>query len=96
MERVEGIEPSWLAWKARTLPLSYTRITLGFGGRGWIRTNVGVSQRIYSPPPLATRAPFRPKFCPAIIADRDQSALGIASAPLVSTPMQRAFVASHT
>ena len=29
------------------------------GGRGWIRTNVGVRQRIYSPPPLATRAPFR-------------------------------------
>lgn len=25
MERVEGIEPSWLAWEARTLPLSYTR-----------------------------------------------------------------------
>ena len=26
MERVEGIEPSWPAWKAGTLPLSYTRI----------------------------------------------------------------------
>ena len=26
MERVKGIEPSQLAWKARTLPLSYTRI----------------------------------------------------------------------
>jgi hypothetical protein len=26
-ERVEGIEPSWPAWKAGTLPLSYTRIT---------------------------------------------------------------------
>jgi hypothetical protein len=25
MERVVGIEPTWLAWKARTLPLSYTR-----------------------------------------------------------------------
>ena len=25
VERVEGIEPSWLAWEARTLPLSYTR-----------------------------------------------------------------------
>ena len=24
-ERVEGIEPSWPAWKAGTLPLSYTR-----------------------------------------------------------------------
>ena len=26
LERVKGIEPSQLAWKARTLPLSYTRI----------------------------------------------------------------------
>ncbi len=26
MERIEGIEPSWLAWEARTLPLSYTRV----------------------------------------------------------------------
>ena len=25
MERVNGIEPSWPAWKAGTLPLSYTR-----------------------------------------------------------------------
>jgi hypothetical protein len=25
-ERVEGIEPSWPAWKAGTLPLSYTRV----------------------------------------------------------------------
>ena len=25
MERVTGIEPAQLAWKARTLPLSYTR-----------------------------------------------------------------------
>src|SRR5437762_1185517 len=30
------------------------------GGGGWIRTNVGVRQRIYSPSPLATRAPLRP------------------------------------
>ena len=28
------------------------------GGGGWIRTNVGVSQQIYSLPPLATRAPL--------------------------------------
>jgi hypothetical protein len=28
------------------------------GGGGWIRTNVGARQRIYSPPPLATRAPL--------------------------------------
>ena len=25
LERVEGIEPSWPAWKAGTLPLCYTR-----------------------------------------------------------------------
>ena len=25
MERVTGIEPAWPAWKAGTLPLSYTR-----------------------------------------------------------------------
>src|SRR5262245_61095026 len=30
-----------------------------FGGRGWIRTTVGVSQRVYSASPLATRAPVR-------------------------------------
>src|SRR5690606_31105633 len=29
------------------------------GGGGWIRTNVGVSQQIYSLPPLATRAPLQ-------------------------------------
>ena len=28
------------------------------GGGGWIRTSVGVSQQIYSLPPLATRAPL--------------------------------------
>lgn len=32
------------------------------GGGGWIRTNVGVSQQIYSLPPLATRAPLRREF----------------------------------
>jgi len=26
MERVKGIEPSYSAWKAAALPLSYTRI----------------------------------------------------------------------
>ena len=29
------------------------------GGGGWIRTNVDVRQRVYSPSPLATRAPLR-------------------------------------
>ena len=36
MERVEGIEPSSLAWKARALPLSNTRII--FGAEDEIRT----------------------------------------------------------
>ena len=36
LERVKGIEPSQLAWKARALPLSYTR---EFGGDDWIRTS---------------------------------------------------------
>ncbi len=29
----------------------------GDGGQGWIRTSVGIRQRIYSPSPLTTRAP---------------------------------------
>src|SRR6478752_2943493 len=92
MERVAGIEPASLAWKAKVLPLNYTRIGRNprapwrprqpngrraslqlpldrhlhiaeplarLGGGGWIRTSVGVSQQIYSLPPLATRAPLR-------------------------------------
>ena len=38
MERVMGIEPTSLAWKAKVLPLNYTRIKNG--GGGWIRTSV--------------------------------------------------------
>ncbi len=30
MERAMGIEPTWLAWKARALPLSYARVRLAF------------------------------------------------------------------
>ena len=80
MERETGIEPVSLAWKAKVLPLNYSRIacfarvdampmlgnhfhkshdTSQFAGGGdWIRTSVGVSQQIYSLPPLATRAPL--------------------------------------
>src|ERR1700749_3518186 len=36
-----------------------TALLQNSGGGGWIRTNVGVSQQIYSLPPLATRAPLR-------------------------------------
>jgi hypothetical protein len=35
MERVMGIEPTYPAWKAGALPLSYTRRV---GSRGGIRT----------------------------------------------------------
>ena len=64
MERETGIEPASLAWKAKVLPLNYSRpgviLELDFpGGGGWIRTSVGVSQQIYSLPPLATRALLR-------------------------------------
>ncbi len=31
------------------------------GGQSWIRTSVGVSQQIYSLPPLATRASTHPR-----------------------------------
>ena len=68
LERETGIEPASLAWKARVLPLNYSRmgvdrhspqVVVSPGGGGWIRTSVGVSQQIYSLPPLATRAPLR-------------------------------------
>ena len=76
LERETGIEPVSLAWKAKVLPLNYSRGTTIVrrsslsrrthsnrfelsGGGGWIRTSVGVSQQIYSLPPLATRAPLR-------------------------------------
>ncbi len=57
MERVMGIEPTPSAWKAEVLPLNYTRSRGGGGGR--IRTYEGVSQQIYSLPPLAAWVPLR-------------------------------------
>ena len=36
-----------------------TGISQFAGGGDWIRTSVGVSQQIYSLPPLATRAPLQ-------------------------------------
>lgn len=64
MERETGIEPAPSAWKAEVLPLNYSRAgapqqheTLG-GGR-WIRTTEGVSQQIYSLPPLAAWVSLR-------------------------------------
>ena len=59
MERETGIEPAPSAWKAEVLPLNYSRagtldMVLPAGGGRWIRTTEGVSQQIYSLPPLAT------------------------------------------
>ena len=39
------------------------------GGGGWIRTIVGVSQQIYSLPPLATRAPLRRERMKLLLKD---------------------------
>ena len=49
------------SFPASRAPRPMARMFSGFhpGGGGWIRTNVGVSQQIYSLPPLATRAPLR-------------------------------------
>jgi hypothetical protein len=41
-------------------------VITSFGGGGWIRTNVGVRQQIYSLPPLATRAPLQPGLMPFV------------------------------
>jgi hypothetical protein len=54
MERETGIEPAQSAWKAEVLPLNYSRTARNsYGGGRWIRTTEGVSQQIYSLPPLA-------------------------------------------
>ena len=60
-----GIEPTPSAWKAEVLPLNYSRFvqlkpaTLETGGGRWIRTTEGVSQQIYSLPPLAAWVSLR-------------------------------------
>lgn len=75
LERETGIEPVSLAWKAKVLPLNYSRPGAficrqepgsfepiqddRFGGGGWIRTSVRVSGQIYSLLPLTTRPPLR-------------------------------------
>src|SRR5262245_21404921 len=61
-QRVMGIEPTWPAWKAGALPLSYTRDTnypSCQSGQGGIRTPEDVCRQIYSLMPLATRPPAR-------------------------------------
>ena len=69
-----GIEPTSSAWKAEVLPLNYTRnlsrtrfqpapppgqANQTGGGGGRIRTYEGMSQQIYSLPPLAAWVPLR-------------------------------------
>ena len=55
MERVKGIGPSRLAWKARALPLSYTRI---YGGGDWIRTSEVTDNGFTVRPLWPTREPL--------------------------------------
>ena len=45
LERVKGIEPSYSAWKAAALPLSYTRKRLAWvdGGGSRTRTYEGIA-----------------------------------------------------
>src|ERR1700754_1482467 len=67
MERETGIEPAQSAWKAEVLPLNYSRTARNSSGGGrWIRTTEGVSQQIYSLPPLA--AWVSPQKRPPIVA----------------------------
>ena len=64
-----GIEPTWPAWKAGALPLSYTRIHTFpnqptkkcrlYGGGRRIRTFERIRGQIYSLLPLTARPPLR-------------------------------------
>src|SRR5690554_7440412 len=66
MERETGIEPAPSAWKAEVLPLNYSRAARNIcGGGRWIRTTEGVSQQIYSLPPLAAWVSLPGKFVEA-------------------------------
>jgi hypothetical protein len=61
LERVAGIEPAYSAWKAAALPLSYTRGGCRYDPvtEWWRELDLNqrrLSQRIYSPSPLTTRA----------------------------------------
>ena len=54
-----GIEPTSLAWKAKVLPLNYTRKTEFIKKWWWgLDSNQRTQrERIYSPSPLTTRPP---------------------------------------
>lgn len=57
-ERVMGIEPTWPAWKAGTLPLSYTRVSTTNAIIKWREQDSNLRRhchQIYSLAPLATR-----------------------------------------
>ena len=60
MERVKRIELSQLAWKARALPLSYTRIN---GGGDWIRTSESAANGFTVRPLWPTREPHHSLYC---------------------------------
>src|SRR5450631_3970855 len=61
MERVKGIEPSSVAWKATALPLSYTRECYPFLPRSYcLRPRLGSSSR---PPSLKLRRDIRLQHC---------------------------------
>ena len=54
LERETGIEPARPAWKAGTLPLSYSRSS---GGGSWIRTSESSASRFTVCPLWPTRVP---------------------------------------
>jgi len=71
-----------LAWRAEARRAK--------AGQGWIRTSVGVSQQIYSLPPLATRAPTLFSLCEPLrrcgMSGRDE-AIGLCLCKLFFVPV---------
>ena len=64
MERVMGIEPTYSAWKAAALPLSYTRDGSGIGaGRPWCKPR-GV-EKVGKPGKGGEGRPAAPRCGPA-------------------------------
>ena len=58
MEQVTGIEPAWLAWKAKVLPLNYTCTYYKNGAQDQNRTGTSLSRlRILSPVRLPVPPP---------------------------------------
>ncbi len=70
LERVKGIEPSYSAWKAAALPLSYTRVRpMNYHAKDVASTAMrrpGASNRKFAPPCPAKRPLFpQASFAPA-------------------------------